>query len=237
MSNKKPELVECRIKSFESRADESLWVTLDVPLTIARFMTKAASDGIPLRILVETVPAVPAQGASASNETTIKVTATPEWLAEQAVRAENHAITLIKPSVTWIAEIGHAAVNCPRGEELAAIRAWLAGLIREGYEAGVASVAQTKADGAACLVETYGPDALAKAREEGRRQGWEEAAAFFDATAKQHADSRDSRQREAHSLRAQAARLDEEARVQQETAKMARAVADELRAAAPKEPA
>ena len=38
-------------------------------------------------------------------------------------------------------------------------------------------------------------------------------------------------------MRVQAARLSEEARVQQETAKMAHAVADELRAAAPKEPA
>lgn len=224
-----------------------------------------------------------------SNEKTIKVTATPEWLAEQVIHLNNKNILLMRGNVA-VATIPVGLVHLPHGEELAAVRGWLVEQIEGAYKAGVASVAQAKADGAAALVETYGPDALAKAREEGRadafrkvvewcqtsvpdtfdfdasiveevakdaigrlqhdayngdsrareegrRQGWEEAASCFDATAKHHTDSRDGKQREAHSLRAQAARLDEEARVQQETAKMARAVAAELRAAAPKESA
>lgn len=113
----------------------------------------------------------------------------------------------------------------------------VASIIRKAKQQVRDAVAQTKADGAAALVETYGPDALAKAREEGRRQGWKEVIARFDDKAIEHADTCDKKLWEANSMRVQAARLSEEARVQQETAKMAHAVADELRAAAPKEPA
>lgn len=232
MSNETtPQLVECRIKSFETNGNEWTTVTLQIPEHITDAVVKASTSREPmLRVLVEAVPAVPAHGADDKGLS--------EEIAEKlVVRGAGNGIALLLRSGFYVASFRENDVHAPVGEKLAFVRAWLAGLVREGYEAGVASVAQTKADGAACLVETYGPDALAKAREEGRRQGWEEAAAFFDATAKQHTGNRDSKQREAHSLRAQAARLDEEARVQQETAKMARAVAAELRAAAPKEPA
>ena len=227
-----------------------------------------------------------------SNETTtIKVTATPEWLAEQAVtRVSSAGIVLKRADGRTVVHFGRQHVHAPEGEQLAAVRAWLVEQIEGAYKAGVASVAQTKADGAAALVETYGPDALAKAREEGRadafrkvaewcqtsvpdtidfdasiveevakdvighlqraasegdakareegrRQGWKEVIARFDDKAIEHADTCDKKLWEANSMRVQAARLSEEARVQQETAKMAHAVADELRAAAPKEPA
>lgn len=248
-----------------------------------------------------------------SNETTIKVAATPEWLAEQVVQRAEKTIILTHARGALAAHIDPMGVSGPRGQELSTIRAWLVEQIEGAYSAGVASVAQakgqepstqavrdgaahldaavreglidswshlgtrdafisfhghgvdvpiplhiasavvsiirkakqqardavaqTKADGAAALVETYGPDALAKAREEGRRQGWEEVIARFDDKAIEHADTCDKKLWEANSMRVQAARLSEEARVQQETAKMAHAVADELRAAAPKEPA
>lgn len=225
-----------------------------------------------------------------SNETTIKVAATPEWLAEQVVQRAEKTIILTHARGALAAHIDPMGVSGPRGQELSTIRAWLVEQIEGAYKAGVASVAQTKADGAAALVETYGPDALAKAREEGRadafrkvaewcqtsvpdtididasiveevakdvishlqqaasdgevkareegrRQGWKEVIARFDDKAIEHADTCDKKLWEANSMRVQAARLSEEARVQQETAKMAHAVADELRAAAPKEPA
>lgn len=281
-----------------------------------------------------------------SNETTtIKVTATPEWLAEQAVtRISSAGIVLKRADGRTVVHFGRQHVHAPEGEQLAAVRAWLVEQIRGAYKAGVESVAQTKADGAAA--ETYGPDALAKAREEGaalgrseanvecgnelraalgeshgwnacialvrilaakdgsecigdrlakareegradafrkvaewcqtsvpdtidfdasiveevakdaighlqraasegdakareegRRQGWAEAASCFDAKAMQHADTSEEKLWEANSLRVQASSLSEEGRVQRAAADMAYEVAKELRAAAPKEPA
>ena len=180
MSNETtPQLVECRIKSFETNGNEWTTVTLQIPEHITDAVVKASTSREPmLRVLVEAVPAVPAQGASASNETTtIKVTATPEWLAEQAVtRVSSAGIVLKRADGRTVVHFGRQHVHAPEGEQLAAVRAWLVEQIRGAYKAGVESVAQTKADGAACLVETYGPDALAKAREEGRRQGLRQAA-------------------------------------------------------------
>lgn len=111
-----------------------------------------------------------------SNETrTIKVTATPAWLAEQVIHLNNKNILLMRGNVA-VATIPLGLVHSPHGEEPAAVRAWLVEQIEGAYKAGVASVAQTKADGAAALVESYGPDALAKARKEGRADAFRKVA-------------------------------------------------------------
>lgn len=102
----------------------------------------------------------------------------PEQIAERVAEIDGDKIVWLLDGSRggFVASLQWHAVKCPPGEELDTIRVWLAGLIREGFAAGVASVAQTKADGAAALVESYGPDALAKARKEGRADAFRKVA-------------------------------------------------------------
>ena len=93
---------------------------------------------------------------------------------------DSDAGVVIEQAVTRIVGSGYRPENVPmagqwstsaggtftrRRGKLAAVRAWLVEQIGGAYKAGVESVAQTKADGAAR--RPTGPDALAKAREEG----------------------------------------------------------------------
>lgn len=83
----------------------------------------------------------------------IPATVTPEWLATRGMVGDEGCVLLMRRSGGPLVRVPKVVIPCKSGEEEAVMHAWLAGWIRDGYEAGV----QVAAD---------------RAREEGRAEAF-----------------------------------------------------------------